>query len=91
MPKVPFNLPVILSPEEVMHFLDSIANLKHRTILTTAYAAGLRVSEAANLNVTNIDAWQDARNTQKRTIEWKFTRQDADHKLGRHYVSTLAC
>ena len=40
---------------------------------------------------SEVDAWQDARNTQKRTIEWKFTRQDADHKLGRHYVSTLAC
>jgi integrase/recombinase XerD len=55
-PKVPFKLPVILSPEEVMHFLDSIANLKHRTILSTAYAAGLRVSEATNLKVTNIDS-----------------------------------
>ena len=27
----------------------------------------------------------------KRTIEWNFTRQDADKKLGRHYVSKLAC
>ena len=40
---------------------------------------------------SEVDAWQDARNAQERTIEWKFTRQDADHKLGRHYVSTLAC
>ena len=56
MPKKPFKLPVILSPEEVMHFLDSIANLKHRTILTAAYAAGLRVSEAAHLKVTDIDS-----------------------------------
>ena len=51
MPKKPFKLPVILSREEVMQFLDSVANLKHRTILTTAYAAGLRVSEAAHLRV----------------------------------------
>ena len=56
MPKKPFKLPVILSPEQVMHFLDSIASLKHRTILTTAYAAGLRVSEAAHLRVTDIDS-----------------------------------
>ena len=35
---------------------------------------------------TEVDAWQHARNTLKRTIEWKFTRQDADRKLGRHYV-----
>jgi site-specific recombinase XerD len=47
---------VILSPEEVMHFLESVHSLKHRTILTTAYAAGLRVSEATNLKVRNIDS-----------------------------------
>jgi hypothetical protein len=35
----PFKLPVILSREEVMHFLDSADSLKHRTILMTAYAA----------------------------------------------------
>jgi hypothetical protein len=38
-----------------------------------------------------VDAWQLARNTLQRAIEWKFTRQDADRKLSRHYVSKLAC
>jgi hypothetical protein len=38
-----------------------------------------------------VNAWQIARNTLRRTIEWKFTRQDADEKLGRHYVPELAC
>ncbi len=38
-----------------------------------------------------VDAWQQARNAQQRTIAWKFTRQDADQKLGRHYVPKLAC
>lgn len=38
-----------------------------------------------------VDAWQQVRNAQQRTIEWKFTRQDADQKLGRHYVSKLSC
>jgi len=56
MPKRPFKLPVILSPEEVMHFLESVESLKHRTLLTTAYAAGLRVSEATHLKVTDIDS-----------------------------------
>lgn len=56
MPKKPFTLPVILSPEQVMHFLDSIDNLKHRTILVTAYAAGLRISELTHLKVTDIDS-----------------------------------
>nr|MDP2192485.1 IS630 family transposase [Rhodoferax sp.] len=40
---------------------------------------------------SEVDAWQQARNKEKRTIEWNFTRQDADRKLGRHYVSKLAC
>ena len=38
-----------------------------------------------------VDAWQVARNALRRTIEWKFNRQDADHKLGRHYVPTFTC
>ena len=38
-----------------------------------------------------VDAWQIDRNAQCRTIQWNFTRQDADEKLGRHYVSTLVC
>ncbi|MDO8768445.1 MAG: transposase [Burkholderiaceae bacterium] len=40
---------------------------------------------------TEVDAWQQARNTEQRTIEWNFTRQDADRKLGRHYVSKFTC
>jgi site-specific recombinase XerD len=56
LPKKPFKLPVILSREEVAHFLDSIASLKHRTILMTAYAAGLRISEVTHLKITDIDS-----------------------------------
>jgi DDE superfamily endonuclease len=36
---------------------------------------------------SEVDAWQHARNELQTTIEWKFTRQDADLKLSRHYVS----
>jgi hypothetical protein len=32
-------------------------------------------------------AWTDRRNQARSTIDWKFTRQDADKKLSRHYVS----
>ncbi|MBK6787448.1 MAG: IS630 family transposase [Betaproteobacteria bacterium] len=38
-----------------------------------------------------VDAWQQARNAAQQTIEWTFTRQDADQRLGRHYVPKLAC
>jgi hypothetical protein len=38
---------------------------------------------------SEVNAWQRRRNTERRTIEWTFTRQDADRKLSRHYVSKL--
>jgi integrase/recombinase XerD len=55
-PKKPQTLPVVLSPEEVLQFLDCIPGLKHRTILTTCYAAGLRISEAVSLKPADIDS-----------------------------------
>lgn len=36
---------------------------------------------------SEVAAWQHRRNQTKTKIEWKFTRQDADDKLSRHYVS----
>jgi hypothetical protein len=35
---------------------------------------------------TEVLAWEQRRNQERRRIEWKFTRQDADQKLARHYV-----
>jgi integrase/recombinase XerD len=55
-PKTPRKLPVILSPEEVLEFLGCVPEGKHRTILTTCYAAGLRISEAVVLQVPHIDS-----------------------------------
>ena len=43
------KLPVVLSPAEVAAILEATRKLKHRTILMTIYAAGLRVSEVVNL------------------------------------------
>jgi hypothetical protein len=34
-----------------------------------------------------VDAWQRRRNDEHRCIEWSFSRQDADRKMARHYVS----
>jgi integrase/recombinase XerD len=55
-PKKPQKLPVVLSPEEILRFLGCVGNTKHRTILTTCYAAGLRISEAVHLKPTDIDS-----------------------------------
>jgi integrase/recombinase XerD len=54
-PKKPQKLPVVLSPEEVLHFLECVGSTKHRGILTTCYAAGLRISETVRLKFTDID------------------------------------
>ena len=42
----PRKLPVVLSADEVVRFLEAVPSLKTRAALTTAYAAGLRASEA---------------------------------------------
>ena len=55
-PKKPQKLPVVLSPEEVLQFLDCVGSTKHRTILTTCYAAGLRITESVRLRPTDIDS-----------------------------------
>jgi hypothetical protein len=34
-----------------------------------------------------VNAWVRKRNRNKKMIEWKFTRQDADKKLSNHYVA----
>lgn len=46
--------------------------------------------ESRQLLRSEVDAWQRARNAMERTIEWTFTRQDADQRLSRHYVPKLA-
>jgi integrase/recombinase XerD len=55
-PKKPQKLPVVLSPEEVLHFLNCVRTKKHHAILTTCYAAGLRISEAVTLTPLAIDS-----------------------------------
>jgi site-specific recombinase XerD len=52
----PRRLPVVLSADEVVRFLEAVPSLKSRTALTTAYAAGLRVSEVIALKVADIDS-----------------------------------
>lgn len=54
--KKPKTLPTVLSGAEVHQFLKCIHPIKHRTVLTMLYAAGLRLSEALHMRVTHIDS-----------------------------------
>ncbi len=50
-PKVPKTLPEVLTKEEVFRLLDQIRSIKHRAIMVTAYATGMRISEVCSLRV----------------------------------------
>jgi site-specific recombinase XerD len=54
--KQPRRLPVVLGADELVRFFAAINNLKHRALLMTAYAAGLRVSEVTRLRAADIDS-----------------------------------
>ena len=52
----PQKLPVVLSADEIVRFLEAIPGLRNRAAPTTAYGAGLRVGEVARLQVSAIDS-----------------------------------
>jgi len=54
--KRPNSLPNILTVDEIRKIINSITNLKHRTIISTIYSCGLRISEAVNLKINDIDS-----------------------------------
>lgn len=54
-PRPQRRLPVVLSVEEVAQFFKAIPSLKHRTILMLAYGAGLRIGEAVQVRISDID------------------------------------
>ena len=55
-PRQPGTLPVLLSRAEVRHLIAHAANVKHRTMLMTSYASGLRLNEVLHLRVGDIDS-----------------------------------
>lgn len=46
---------------------------------------GRRIGDETRL-CAEVLAWEQQRNQERCRIDWKFTRQDADQKLSRHYV-----
>jgi len=53
--KVTYKLPDILSANEVERVIKAVGNIKYRTLFMVIYGAGLRVSEAVNLRISDID------------------------------------
>lgn len=54
-PKLPKDLPLVLSKEEVEKILAVTLNLKHRAAIMTAYSGGLRLGEVCMLKPADID------------------------------------
>ena len=50
------KLPSVFAESEIKKILNSVENIKHRTMLCLAYAAGLRVSEIVQMKIKDIDS-----------------------------------
>ena len=50
------KLPAVLSVAEVRCLLKAVPNAKHRAVLMTIYAGGLRLSEGIGLKVADVDS-----------------------------------
>jgi integrase/recombinase XerD len=55
-PRPTGKLPPVMSAGEIKTMIDSVQNLKHRTIIMLLYSTGMRVSEISNLRITDIDS-----------------------------------
>jgi len=54
--KYPRKLPTVLTKDQVWKIIDTPKNLKHRLMLMTTYAAGLRAGEVRRLKPEHIDS-----------------------------------
>jgi len=55
-PKRPLKLPTVHSQNEIKNILSAKENIKHKTMLMTGYAGGLRISEIVKLKPGDIDS-----------------------------------
>lgn len=54
-PRKDKKLPTVLSKAEIKAIFDATGNLKHKTLLSLVYSAGLRIGEALNLRLKDLD------------------------------------
>ncbi len=50
------KVPLVLGKEEVIRIINSTERLKHKAFLTVVYSAGLRLKEALNLQISDIQS-----------------------------------
>ena len=79
VPKIPYprskrRHPVVLSRQEVVRWLKAMPNLKHRTVGLVLYGAGLRISEALALELSDIDS-------ERMVITVRHGKGDADRQV----------
>jgi site-specific recombinase XerD len=55
-PRKSTKLPPVMSAAEIKTLIDSVKNIKHRTIIMLLYSTGMRLSEIAALKITDIDS-----------------------------------
>lgn len=55
MPKLEIKLPTVLSKDEIKGMLDATQNPKHKLLIAFLYSSGLRVSEAVNILIDDLD------------------------------------
>ena len=55
-PRKSTTLPAVMSVDEIKTLIDSVKNIKHRTIIMMLYSSGMRLSEIAALKITDIDS-----------------------------------
>jgi len=54
--RLEYKLPNVLSQNEIKKIINRINNIKHKTIISLIYSAGLRISEVVNLKIQDIDS-----------------------------------
>lgn len=89
-PRKEQKLPIVLSLEETQRLLDSVANLKHRALLTILYSSGLRRQELLSLEIGDIlsDRMQiRVRNAKGKKDRYTVLSQKALTLLREYYVA----
>ncbi len=54
-PKIPKQVPVVLTKEEIRRMLSTTENHQHKLLIEVLYSSGLRLSEAINLKVDDLE------------------------------------